>query len=83
MIQPDDVDDLLHEQRIGGEFEGFCPVRFEVEVARDPAGTPQAAGRHPRGALGTCEQRRDRPRQARPAEPMDSTAASVRDYLAN
>ena len=36
VVQPDHVDDLLHEQRIGGQLERVGPVRLEFEVPPDP-----------------------------------------------
>jgi hypothetical protein len=44
-VQTDDVDDLVHEQRVVGQFERAATVRFQVEAAPDPAdrGLRQAA----------------------------------------
>jgi len=36
-IQPDDVADLVDEQRIGRKLEGFLPVRLQAEGAPDAA----------------------------------------------
>jgi hypothetical protein len=36
VIQPDDIDDLLDKQRIGGQLEGVGQVRLEAEVPPDP-----------------------------------------------
>jgi hypothetical protein len=36
VIQPDDIDDLLDNQRIGGQLEGVGQVRLEAEVPPDP-----------------------------------------------
>ena len=32
VVQPDDVDDLLHEQRVGGQLERVRQVRLELEL---------------------------------------------------
>jgi hypothetical protein len=44
-VQTDDVDDLLHEQRVRGQLERVRAVRLELERAPDPAdgGLRQAA----------------------------------------
>jgi len=36
-VEPDDVVDLLHEQRVVGELEPVRAVRFQVEGAPDPS----------------------------------------------
>ena len=45
VVQADDVDDLLHEQRVGGQLEPVGQVGLEVEVAPDP---PDRRARQPR-----------------------------------
>ncbi len=36
VIQPDDIDDLVHEERVGGQLEGVLQVRLEAELLPDP-----------------------------------------------
>jgi len=36
-VETDHVDDLLHERRIGGQFERVSQVRLEVELVPDPS----------------------------------------------
>ena len=47
-IQPDDVEDLVHEQRVGGQLERLAAMRLELERPPDP---PDARLRQP-GPLG-------------------------------
>ena len=36
VVQADDIDDLLHEERVGGQLEGVLQVRLEVKLLPDP-----------------------------------------------
>ena len=36
VVQADDVDDFVHEERVGGQLEGVLQVRLEVEFLPDP-----------------------------------------------
>ena len=45
VVEPDDIDDLLHEERVGGQLEGVLQVRLEVEFLPDP---PDGRLRQPR-----------------------------------
>ena len=36
VVEADDVDDLLHEQRVGGQLEPVLEMGFEVELPPDP-----------------------------------------------
>jgi hypothetical protein len=36
VVKPNDVDNLVHELRVGGELEELQPVRFELEASPDP-----------------------------------------------
>src|SRR3982751_938420 len=61
VIEADHVDDLLHEQRVGGQLEPVLDVRFEVEPLPDPPdrGLAQAAAlrhRRPRPVGGVLRQ---------------------------
>ena len=37
VVETDHVDDLLHEQRVGGQLEPILQVGFEIELSPDPA----------------------------------------------
>ncbi len=51
VVEADDVDDLLHEQRVGAQLEPVDEVRLEAELAPDPAdrGLRKAAAAGHRG----------------------------------